>query len=79
MRSSRKCATHNATGRNALNSTDGKRSGVGMDRIVELVGLVYDAALDPDAWPETLNKSVDAIDATNASLGTSNERGCDGA
>ena len=67
-----KCAAHNGAGRDPLSWVDGGQSDVGMDRILELVGLVYDAALDPAAWPEALNMLADATGVTLASLGTAN-------
>jgi DNA-binding CsgD family transcriptional regulator len=69
------CATHNGAGRNPLTMADGGQLDAGMDRVLELVGLVYDAALDPAAWPAALNKLAAATGATPASLGTANVAG----
>ena len=72
MSERRKCAAHNDAGRNPSSMVDCGHSDAGMDLILELVGRVYDAALDPAAWPEALNRLADATGATLASLGTAN-------
>ena len=49
------------------------RGGAGAERaqqILELVGLIFDAAVDPAAWPDTLNKLADATGAHVAALGS---------
>src|ERR1700730_6523910 len=33
----------------------------GEDRMLDLVGAVYDAALDADLWPDVLNRIGDAV------------------
>ena len=38
---------------------DGERSG--FDGVVDLIGAVYDAALDAELWPEVLNRIGDAV------------------
>src|SRR5260370_23458336 len=41
----------------------------------ELVGLIYDTALDPDAWPALLNRLADLLAATTgAHFGSCNSR-----
>jgi DNA-binding CsgD family transcriptional regulator/PAS domain-containing protein len=75
MSERRKCAAHNGTGRDPLSWVDGGRSDAGMDRILELVGLVYDAALDPATWPEALNMLADGTGADLGSTGAANFAG----
>jgi len=41
----------------------------------EFVGLIYDTALDPDAWPTMLNRLADLLAATTgAHFGSYNSR-----
>jgi DNA-binding CsgD family transcriptional regulator/PAS domain-containing protein len=40
--------------------------------LLELVGQIFDAAIDPAAWPGVINRIADATGATVASLGTAN-------
>jgi DNA-binding CsgD family transcriptional regulator len=40
----------------------------------ELIGLIYDAALDPSAWPAMLNRLADSISALGAQVGSYNSR-----
>ena len=46
-----------------------------MDRslqIIEIAGLIFDAAVDPAVWPTAINKLADATGGTYGSIGTSN-------
>jgi DNA-binding CsgD family transcriptional regulator/PAS domain-containing protein len=56
------CLACNGSGHNTRCSI---QPGVGMDgpQLLELIGLIYDAALDPAAWPRVLNRLVDATAA----------------
>jgi DNA-binding CsgD family transcriptional regulator len=40
----------------------------------EIVGLIYDTALDPDAWPTMLNRLADVLAATAAYFGSYNSK-----
>ena len=37
----------------------GERSG--FDGVVDLIGAIYDAAVDAELWPEVLNRIGDAV------------------
>jgi len=45
---------------------------MGDEEFSELVGLIYDAALDPDAWPVLLNRLADALSARCGAIGSHN-------
>jgi DNA-binding CsgD family transcriptional regulator/PAS domain-containing protein len=67
------CAAHNAAGRDAGYAAP--RPCVEADRsrqLLELFGLIFDAALDPTAWPEALNRLADATGAHIGTLGSHN-------
>jgi DNA-binding CsgD family transcriptional regulator/PAS domain-containing protein len=45
---------------------------MGNEELSELVGLIYDAALDPDAWPVMLSRLADALSAQCGFIGSHN-------
>jgi DNA-binding CsgD family transcriptional regulator/GAF domain-containing protein len=45
----------------------GERSG--FDGVVDLIGAIYDAALDAKLWPEVLNRIADAVGGAEATFG----------
>jgi DNA-binding CsgD family transcriptional regulator len=48
---------------------------MGFHDLSEFVGLIYDSALDPDAWPNMLNRLADLLGATTgAHFGSYNSR-----
>jgi hypothetical protein len=47
---------------------------MGDEEFSELVGLIYDAALDPGAWPVMLNRLADVLSARCAFIGSHNSR-----
>jgi DNA-binding CsgD family transcriptional regulator/PAS domain-containing protein len=66
-------ATIPANKTSAGTATCCERADAGADRsqqILDLVGLIFDAAVDPAAWPDTLNKLADATGAHVAALGS---------
>jgi DNA-binding CsgD family transcriptional regulator/PAS domain-containing protein len=71
MEFDRKCAAHNGAARNAPYAAT--QPGAGTDRsrqLLELIGLIFDAALDPAVWPEALNNLADATGAHVGALGS---------
>jgi hypothetical protein len=42
---------------------------MGDEEFSELVGFIYDAALDPDVWPVMLNRLADALSAQCSVIG----------
>jgi DNA-binding CsgD family transcriptional regulator/PAS domain-containing protein len=66
-------ATNPANKESAGTATCCGRAGAGADRsqqILDLVGLIFDAAIDPAAWPDTLTKLADATGAHVAAPGS---------
>src|SRR6266851_9286129 len=52
-----------------------RRGAMGLQDLSEFVGLIYDTALNPDAWPTMLNRLADLLAATTgAHFGSYNSR-----